>query len=162
MNTLTIRLTKGRDSRSVLTCTRPDGSSTWSKVSDYFPTHDLAHYVVETTLGITNGFYGLIVQGWDITAFSRKGAAKQLPPDANLVEALVGRLQADLMPGSDLTAESYNDEVAAVLEGIGNPLRRPVTDQELDAMRKGIRELLARWAAVEPGGALELEWEVQG
>ena len=67
MNTLTIRLTKGRDSRSVLTCTRPDGSTTWSKVSDYFPTHDLAHYAVETTLGISRGFYGLILEGWDIT-----------------------------------------------------------------------------------------------
>ena len=117
--------------------------------------------MVETTLGISRGFYGLILEGWDITAFSSKGAAKQLPPETNLVEALVGRLQADLMPGSNLTAGSYNEEVTAVLEGIGNPLRRPVTDEELAAMRRGIRDLLSHWSAVEPGGSLDLEWTAQ-
>jgi hypothetical protein len=45
-----IRIMKGRNGPSVLTCTRPDGSSTWAKVQDYFPTHDMTHYFVETTL----------------------------------------------------------------------------------------------------------------
>jgi hypothetical protein len=154
-----IRIMKGRNGPSVLTCTRPDGSSTWAKVQDYFPTHDMTHYVVETTLGIPNAFYGLILQGWDIGDFAVKRASKLFPPEANLVEALVGRLQRDLMPGSDFTAESFNEEVEAVLIGIGNPSRRRIDDTELATMRHRLRELLGKWSAVEPGASLELDFE---
>ena len=151
-----IRITKGRDGPSTLTCVREDGTSTWIKVSDYFPIHDMTHYVVETTLGIPNAFYSLVRDGWDISDFATKGASKRIPPQANLVEALVSRLQNDLMPGSNFTAETYNDEVIAVLEGIGNPGRRHVTDEELGAMRTALRDLVAKWKAVGPGQALEV------
>jgi len=155
-------MTKGRDGPSVLTCTRADGSSTWAHVSDYFPTHDMAHYVVETTLEIRNAFYNLVSDGWDIDDFAEKGAGKRLPFEANLVEALVGRLQRDLMPGSEFDADSFNEEVAAVLEGIGNPLRRPVSSEELDTMRTRLRELLGKFQALEPGDSLELDFLVSG
>jgi hypothetical protein len=153
-----IRITKGRNGPNTLTCTREDGSSTWVKVQDYFPLHDMTHYVVETTLGISNAFYGLVRDGWDITAFAEKGAGKRLPPEANLVEALVGRLQQEMMPNHEFTAESYNEEVLAVLEGIGNPARRPVTQSELDEMRAKLRGLMAEWKSVERGQSIELEF----
>ncbi|HEX2721835.1 MAG TPA: hypothetical protein VHM24_02890 [Gemmatimonadaceae bacterium] len=157
-DSLRINITKGRDGPSVLSCTRPDGSSTWSRVGDYFPTHDMAHFVVETELRIPHAFYSLVLDGWGIDDFTVKGAARSLPPQANLVEALVGRLQRDLMPGSDFTAESFNEETEAVLEGIGNPERRPITDEELSRMRRRLRELLSGWAALAPGESLELEF----
>ena len=155
-DSLAIKITKGRDGPAVLTCTRPDGTSTWSRVSEYFPTHDMTHFVVETTLRVPSAFYSLVLDGWEITDFATKGASKTIPPQANLVEALVGRLQRDLMASSDFTAASYNDEVAAVLEGIGNPERRPVTEDELENMRTQLRELLDRWVALGPGESLRL------
>ncbi|HEU4879235.1 MAG TPA: hypothetical protein VFT21_07280 [Gemmatimonadaceae bacterium] len=158
MASLRIRISKGRDGPSILTCTRPDGSTTWSKVGEYFPTHDLTHYVVETTLQIPQAFYSLILDGWDITDFAVKGNAKRIPPQANLVEALVGRLQKDLMPGSDYTAETFNEEVEAVLVGIENPLRRHVTEAELGDMRYSLRSLLSRWRSLAPGASLELSF----
>ena len=81
---LRIRITKGKDGRNVLTCIRPDNSSTWAKVSDYFPTHDLAHYVIETELKIPHAFYSLVLDGWDISDFAVKGASKTIPPQGNL------------------------------------------------------------------------------
>lgn len=156
VDSLTIRITKGRDGPAVLTCTRPDGTSTWSRVSEYFPTHDLTHFVVETTLRVPNAFYSLVLDGWDIGDFASKGAAKTIPPQANLVEALVGRLQRDLMSDSDFSAASYNEEVVAVLEGIANSERRPVTEDELALMRTWLRELLDRWVALDPGESLKL------
>jgi hypothetical protein len=154
-----IRITKGRDGPNTLTCIRVDGKTTWAKVQDYFPVHDMTHYVVETTLGIPNAFYSLVSDGWDITQFADKGAAKRIPPQANLVEALVTRLQQRLMPGSDISVESYNEEVEAILEGIGNPERRPVTQDELTAMWNTLRELLARWKTLEPGESIELTFQ---
>ena len=153
---LSIKITKGRDGPAVLTCTRPDGTSTWSRVSEYFPTHDLTHFVVETTLRVPNAFYSLVLDGWDIGDFAVKGAAKTIPPQANLVEALVGRLQRDLMSDSDFTAVSYNEEVVSVLEGIGNSERRPVTEDELEIMRARLRELLDEWVELSPGESIRL------
>jgi len=153
-----IRITKGRNGPNTLTCIRDDGATTWAKVQDYFPIHDMTHFVVETTLGIPNAFYSLVRDGWDISDFTVKGNAKRIPPEANLVEALVGRLQREVMPGTEFTAESYNEEVVAVLEGIGNPLRRPVTQAELTEMRLLLRELISRWRALEPGESLELKF----
>lgn len=155
-DSLAIKITKGRDGPAVLTCTRPDGTSTWSRVSEYFPTHDMTHFVIETTLRVPSAFYSLVLDGWDISDFAAKGVSKTIPPQANLVEALVGRLQRDLMANSDFTAASYNDEVAAVLEGIGNPERRPVTENELETMRTQLRELLDRWVALGAGESLRL------
>jgi len=129
-------------------------------VQDYFPVHDMTHFVVETTLRIPNAFYSLVADGWDITEFAVKGNAKRIPPEANLVEALVSRLQSELLPGHHFTAESYNDEVLAVLEGIGNPCRRLVTDDELNEMRLRLRELMAQWRALEPGESLELNFSL--
>ena len=153
-----IRISKGRDGPNTLTCIREDGTTTWAKVQDYFPLHDMTHFVVETTLGIPNAFYSLVRDGWDISDFVVKGNAARLPPQANLVEALVGRLQKDVMPGNDFTAETYNEEVVAVLEGIGNPERRHVTDAELAEMRARLRELMSKWKALEPGGSIELSF----
>ena len=153
---LEIKITKGRDGPAVLTCTRPDGTSTWSRVSEYFPTHDMTHFVVETTLRVPNAFYSLVLDGWNIPDFAVKGASKTFPPQANLVEALVGRLQRDLMANSDFTAVTYNEEVEAVLSGIDNPERRPVTEDELELMRTRLRELLDRWVALGPGESLRL------
>ena len=153
---LSIKITKGRDGPAVLTCTRPDGTSTWSRVSEYFPTHDMTHFVVETTLRVPKAFYSLVLDGWDISDFAVKGAPKTIPPQANLVEALVGRLQRDLMANSDFTAATYNEEVEAVLAGIDNPERRPVTEDELEVMRARLRELLDRWVALGPGESLRL------
>lgn len=151
-----IRITKGRNGPNTLTCFRDDGSSTWAKVQDYFPLHDMTHFVVETTLRIPNAFYSLVADGWNIPDFAVKGSSKRIPPEANLVEALVSRLQQELMPGAQFTVDSYNEEVLAVLEGIGNPSRRPVTEEELNEMRVRLGELMARWRALEPGESLEL------
>ena len=153
-----IKITKGRDGPNILTCIRDNGTTTWAKVQDYFPIHDMTHFVVETTLGIPNAFYSLVRDGWDIPDFAVKGTAGKLPPQANLVEALVGRLQRDLMPSAEFTAESFNDEVDAVLDGIGNAERRHVTDDELATMRGRLRELMSEWKALSPGESIELSF----
>ena len=153
-----IRITKGRDGPNTLTCIRADGTTTWAKVQDYFPLHDMTHFVVETSLGIPNAFYSLVRDGWDIPDFSVKGIAAKLPPQANLVEALVGRLQQEMMPTAEFTAKTFNEEVDAVLDGIGNSERRHVTDVELATMRAQLRALMAQWKALGPGESIELSF----
>ena len=59
-----IRLKKGRDGPDSLACVREDGTSTWRRIQRGLAFHDLAHYAVETELGLTEGFYGLVASGW--------------------------------------------------------------------------------------------------
>ena len=118
----------------------------------------MTHFVVESTLRIPNGFYSLVLNGWNIEDFAVKGVGKTLPNEANLVEAIVSRLQQTVMPGSEFTPESFNDEVLAVLEGIGNPARRAVSFEELELMRSRLKQLLADYKSVPAGEAITLNF----
>ena len=58
-----IRLLRGADGRSRLTILRADGSAAWQNSQAFFALHDLLHFVVETELGFTSAFFGLIAAG---------------------------------------------------------------------------------------------------
>ncbi len=57
-----IRFKKGKNQHKhkpdTLTCIRDDGSVTWTHIQRGFVQHDFAHYVVETTFGFQNAFFG--------------------------------------------------------------------------------------------------------
>jgi hypothetical protein len=66
---LTVSFVRHRERRDRVYVTRPDGSSTgWDFPSygDRLP-HDLCHLVVEETLGIVDGFWGLVAQGVEVS-----------------------------------------------------------------------------------------------
>src|SRR5688572_948750 len=90
---LRVRFTKRTDGVVVLQCVRSDGSVTWQrhdKQGVFFSFHDLSHFAVETAMGFRKGFYGLLAEGWDISETDGKGARGKLPPEAVLVEHVVG------------------------------------------------------------------------
>jgi hypothetical protein len=66
---LTITLKKMLTKPSILSSTRNDGSTTWSKLHRGLETHDLAHYAVESTLRFSKAFYGIINEGYNISDF---------------------------------------------------------------------------------------------
>jgi hypothetical protein len=92
------------DGSVVLRCVRRDGSITWQVQSGpramFFPLHDLTHYAIETTLAARDGFFGLVAAGWDIADTDGKGARGRLPPEAALVEHLVGLMTQERIGGS--------------------------------------------------------------
>ncbi|HVF40255.1 MAG TPA: hypothetical protein VM939_10170 [Gemmatimonadaceae bacterium] len=155
---LTIRFTKGRDGPNTLSCVRPDGSTTWSKVSDFFPVHDLTHYVVETTLGLDDAVYGLIRSGWSISDFESPGAASRTPPGAILAEVMVGPLQREVLMRHGASAADYNQEVSAAMDGLGQSARRAVTADEFSTMQSRLRELMSEWKALPPGEAIQVHF----
>src|SRR5215217_7849761 len=117
MTDLEITFHARHDGDVVLRCQRADGSTTWQRQSGpramFFPLHDLTHYAVETELGARDGFFGLIAAGWDIGDTDGKGARGRLPPEAVLVEHLVGLLSQERMGGSDeLTAQAVLEMLA--------------------------------------------------
>ncbi len=157
MPTLGIRLERGRDARDLLVCERADGSKTWSRLPPGFPVHDLAHLALESTLGIAQGFYGLVAAGWDIPSFSEPGAAARLPREALWVELVVSVLQTDIAGAASLQERNWMLESAAVGQGL-DPCRLLSVDQ-WESLRRALRELRLRWSRLLPGESLEWSFE---
>ena len=144
-------------------CVRADGSTTWQKQESlhaaFFALHDLTHFAVETTLGFSRGFYGLIDEGWDIEETTGQEARGAIPDEARAVEYIVGALDGERAGDAVWTAEDFNRAAAIHAASAGLPSPRALTDEELARVRARRSELFARWRSTAPGQALELRFE---
>jgi hypothetical protein len=117
----------------------------------HFALHDLTHFAVETGLGYRRGFFGLIAEGWDVEDTTGKGTRGALPAEAIEVEKIVGLFDSERGSGVLWSAEEFNAFAP-----------RALTEGEIQAIRALRSRLFGRWSAIEPGGRLELEFELQG
>ena len=159
MPELRVQLTKRPDGGAVLRCVRADGSVTWQRQDGpraaFFPFHDLTHLAVESTLGFRGGFFGMIADGWDIDDTGGKGRRGRLPPEAVLVEHVVGLFDRERVGGAaPLSAAEFAAHLATA--GLPDP---GLGDAQLDAARARIDALHGAWAALAPGATLELPFD---
>jgi len=151
-----LRFTKGDGKPDTLTCVRDDGSVTFAS-SSVGTRHDLLHYAVETTLGCTEAFYGLVAAGRDIDDFgTRDGRRDSYPVEAIQVEFIVSMLQWS--GGGDevgLSDSELNEQLKVSCIDRGVPVPR-VSAAEWAGIRERVVELMARWDGVAAGGVLEL------
>lgn len=156
---LVIKLCKRPGKLPLLHCTRGDGSSTVSEIS-VRPEHDLAHYVVETVLGLRRAFYGLVADGMNIEDFNVPGAARRLrlPHEALQAEFIVGLLQAERRSNAPIA--NFNVELGRAIESARRPVSLPpaITDELLAEIRQRLDALVLLWESLEPEGSLELEF----
>jgi len=155
---LKIQLKKGRDGPSTLVCIRPDGSRTWSKVHPFFPVHDLTHYAVESVLGFTQAFFGLLASGWNIDDFSRPLAARQQGSEALLAEMIVGIFDLERANRGIFGEVEFNAALAESLSGQGMPPFRFLSEDELRSVRTLRGDLVSRWWSVPEGESLEIDF----
>ena len=154
-----LQLKKRGSGEAIITFVREDGSSTSGQLGQaaFGSVHDLAHYVVETTLRTRAGFYGLLADGWDIPEFERKGSARDIPDAAVAIECVVGHLSNIAFNGRVPPAEEFNWLVAESLRGVRPHGALPVVDDAtLHAMVDQLTTLARRWRELPPGGAIEL------
>lgn len=158
---LTLQFKKRGDGGAALTLVRRDGSRTWQRQdrhAAFFAFHDLTHYAVESVLGVTRGFYGLVAEGWDFDDFGSDARRGELPPEALWVEELVGLL--DIVADTDApgTRRLNADELTRVLaERLpAGASSRAIGEQELLRIRSYRDALLARYAAVPAGDTFVL------
>jgi hypothetical protein len=160
---LTLRFKKVADAQSKLTLVRADGTFTSGRIGPaggYGPVHDLAHFVVEQTLGIPDAFLGLTAAGWDLADFERPGAPARLPPAALWAEFRAGELSREIVLNQPLDADTFNRVVRdGVTRGGLHPPPPDVAAGTLDAMREAIEALWTRWALLPVGDTLVLPFE---
>ncbi len=160
---LTIRIKKGKDGRTALSCIRPDGTTTWQRQeggqATFFPRHDLTHYAVETTLGFRDSFYGLVASGWELTDFGSPWPKGPLPPNANISELIVGAFDLERRIGELATAEEINQKVGEYCREHSLTDCPQVTEGDVARVRAKRAELFAKWESVKPGESLEILFE---
>lgn len=170
MPDLTITLKRHPDGSASLSCTRRDGTRTWQRqngrLAQVFPQHDLTHYAVETALGYRHGFYGLIADGWDIGDFTAPWPRGPIPAEAGEVELIVGFLDTERTQGTEMSPEELDAHAQRYVEGRRAkrpgavvPLPPSLDAGMLEQVRARRTELIARWFALAPGGALELPFD---
>ncbi len=160
MSTLQIRLKRHPDDSASITCTRADGSVTWQRQSGklgmVFPPHDLTHYAVESVLGCTQAFYGLLARGWEISDFAKPWPRGPVPAEAIEVEILVGCFDAQRRDAFSTGNRRWNAEEfrahctqyvgaqrAAKHQDIAMP--RELSQAQLDEICDVRDALLRRW-----------------
>jgi hypothetical protein len=161
---IVIRIKKGTDGRTALSCIRADGTTTWQRQegaqATFFPKHDLTHFAVETALGQRQGFYGLVSAGWDFSDFGSPWPRGRLPAQASISEMIVGMLDMERRGGERLSVEDLNEKIAEYAHENSLPDQRPVTEEDLARIRAKRAEMFAKWDAVRPGDALEVPFDV--
>ena len=149
-----IRIKKGKNrykhKPDTLTCIRDDGSVTWSHIHHGFALHDLTHYVVETSLGFNNAFFGLIEKGYNIPDFNLPKSKRpfQIPEEAISVEPIVALLQMEHW-------ESFPEKL---IDTDSQELPPNLTSEQINNMRNRLQELIQKWESILPGESLELEY----
>ena len=151
---------KKKEDDSSFTCYRPDGSATGQKSGGYFISHDLRHYVVETTLGLNNAFYGMILRGWDIQDYGTPWPKGPMPedalPDLTLAEHLTSFLDRERIT-THWTADEVNYYLGMVCDE-NKFERRPISEEILATIRDTFNAFMKRWKALKPGEALEFSF----
>jgi hypothetical protein len=133
---------------------------TWQKhekQAAFYSFHDLTHYAVETVLGLDNGFYGLVADGWDIEDTGGKGKRGKPSAATILVEHVVGLFDRERSGGvAPLDAAGFS---AQVEEMTGLKLKQAFTERQLTAARERIAELHQQWLSIPPGSSLDLTFD---
>ncbi len=159
-----IKFRKGIDKPGTLTCVRPDGSTTWTKLHPGIEMHDFAHFVVETELGFPNAFYGIVAKGFDIGDFElpreqRPVALKpvNLPVEALQTEHIVNLLQTRF-PNSNQDLD-FITTLKNILTEKEIDFPKVLDQEKLNRINERLRDLLFKWNELENGGTLELEFD---
>lgn len=161
---LTIRLSRPRSGRTVLSVTRADGSMTWAKLHPGTELHDLAHYAIESELELKDAFYGILAAGYAIEDFEARPEERpdslhpvNLPRTSLQVEHLVNLLLTELQSGAPWP--DFIPRFQDILQQSELPDMPLLTEEKLQRIREQLNILRGRWNAVAVGGAMEVGLE---
>lgn len=158
-----VRFKKLERGGAALSCIRTDGTSTWQKPkpsqATFYAIHDLTHFAVETELESLDGFFTLIAKGWEISDFDEAASTERgLPPEALLVELIVGFFDSERSSGDQWTDAQFNQYIETYDKDSQFPAEFKITDEQLQRIRRHKSALFQQWQETKLGETLELEF----
>jgi len=156
---MVVQFARHSDKPPTLTCIRDDGSVTWFRAGhngEFFVAHDLLHYAVETTLGFSTAFYGMIAAGRDLNDFGSQDGRpdeRQYSEEALQAEQLVGLIQVLFPPGAEVEFSLF--ENACRTNAIGD---HAISADLLSSIHGEWLRLLDVWRNTPTQASLSLEY----
>jgi hypothetical protein len=121
--------------------------------------HDIAHLIVEQTLGLRGGLWGTIAAGGLVMNLEFIGGRR--PPHAEKQSWAITEKAGETLRQAEVIVRAVAD---AVIDG--GPVRTgerwavPVTREQLTLMGSQLRNSAARWNQVPEGGTLVMTWRL--
>jgi hypothetical protein len=157
-----IQFTKQSGKYDRMTCIRTDGTTTSCPMprQGILP-HDFVHYVVEETLDLRQGFWGILAIGvgfpkseppWDAAEFDLPDLTQALQ-----AESLVECFQAEMWNG--FQQSSHFAEILQVTCHARNvPAPEPISSEQLAQVRSQLQLFSQQWQSLAVGETLEVEF----
>ena len=147
------------DKEHKLSIIRRDGSSESILCeSRSYLNHDLTHFALETEAGLSNGFWGRVADGQQLT--SNDDGIDLLQPQQQKIrqiEAVVGVLH-------NLSQEPESGAILQNLhmqgDGLGWQIPQWLNEDLIDRVRERLRRLKGHWQATAYGRSMTLTWEI--
>ncbi|MEM6722399.1 MAG: hypothetical protein AAF598_00100 [Bacteroidota bacterium] len=165
MSSLNILFRKERFRLTLMRCTRPNGTQTWTRVYPSLEFHELAHYVVETRLGFQESFYGFLAEGYHISDFElpRDQRPKalmpvNLPDEAIQTEHIVNLLHVYF---DRFEAQEFIQQLKEILEEQEIPYPEQLDTLRLQEIQLDMERLVEEWDSLDYGETLELEFQLK-
>jgi hypothetical protein len=151
-----LSVTKQNGKPHTIRYTRDNGTETWMHASDYFVRHDLSHFVLESVLGYTTAFNGMINQGMDIHAFENRGMRLSLniSAEAWYAENMANLFFMETVQGETPDFNALQQSAFKEME-TGLPVIT-LTDEAIAAVRAELRVQLKAWEQLPEGETLSL------
>lgn len=130
--------------------------------------HDAVHFFVETTLGLTSGFWGMVLEGKQPEAIQElakaaghASASRARVPDGSIVqllqaERLVECFEAELWGGPS-DGDTLRGVALAACTASHVPMPE-LDDERISTIRGKIQEFAARWTAAPQGSRFEFRY----
>jgi hypothetical protein len=149
---------KGIDGSDILTCHRKDGSVCETILSFGSAYHDLAHFAVESKLGLTEGIWGKIAEGFSFEVYSLPNETRPFPisPQGYQAEFLATLVQSAVPSGE--ISEGYVNMLRDAATTSGIPFPEMPAPSILGALIAHTKVLTQQWEALKPGDSLELKF----
>lgn len=166
-----VTITKGMADDQIV-IVRADGSKAETRFPKKGPVpHDAVHFIVEETLGLTHGFWGMIASGispdevQELAKAAGHASAKRADvPDASIVmllqaERIVESVEAALWSGgTDVDGTRHLAESGCAASYVPVP---DLDDGRVAAMLARARALLADWGPAPVGHQLQFRWRAE-
>ena len=150
------------------TFTRPDGAvlklqgGSYNKLGGGVRVpHDIAHLVVEQTLGLRGGLWGTIAVGGLVMNLEYIGGRK--PPHSEKKSWAITDAAGETLRQAEVVVRAVADAAAGTVNGslaqhMGDRWAVPVSREQLELMHAQLRNSAARWNQVPEGGTLAMTW----
>jgi 5-methylcytosine-specific restriction endonuclease McrA len=158
-----IQFTKQAGNHDWMECIRDDGTSTRCPMpkQGILP-HDFVHYVVEETLNLKRGFYGILAIGvgfprsappWDAAEFEVGDLTEALQ-----AESFVECFQAEMWNGFQASENFWEVlQITCTQRNVSAP--NHMTSADLQQVRLRLQDHNEQWSALAVGETLTVEFE---